>query len=207
MRTFLALPLEDTARTGAERCLEALRRNDGARALRLVRPEGLHVTLRFLGETPPEALPRLRDGVAAEVAACAPFTVRLDGLHVFPSPRRPRVLALGLFPPAPLEALAAAVERGVVAAALPPDRGVVAAALPPERRRFRPHVTLARVREGRGPRAAPAGRGTPPAPEGLPAPEGAFVAREVVLFESRLGPGGSRYSPLERLPLGVPGSR
>jgi 2'-5' RNA ligase len=88
---------------------------------------------------------------------------------------------LELTPEAPLAELAAATQRGAVAAGFPP-----------EERRFRAHATLGRLRDGRYPDAA----GLPPPP---PSPG---AVREVVLFQSQLGPGGSRYQPLERMPLG-----
>ena len=183
LRAFLGLALEEPALGAAARCLAALRAGALGRELRFVRPEGLHVTLRFLGEIARDLVPEISRAVAASVGPLAPFAVRLGAVHGFPSPRRPRVLALDLAPEAPLTALAAAVERGVVAA------GFAA-----EPRAFRAHVTLARVRPGR----SPALESVPgPAPE-------AFEARTVTLFESRLGEGGSVYTPLERMALGGP---
>ena len=184
IRAFFALALEGAALAAALRCLEALRGGPLAGSARFVRPEGLHVTLRFLGAVPPEALPPLVAAVGEELREVPCCPVRLGALLAFPSSRRPRVLALDLEPAESLGALAAAVERGVVSAGFAP-----------EPRPFRAHVTLARVREGR--------RLPGPGPD-VPAPGGAFEAREVVLFESRPGAGGSVYTPLERLPLRGP---
>ena len=91
---------------------------------------------------------------------------------------------LELAPVEPLAALACAVERGVVAAGCAP-----------EPRPFRAHLTLGRVRE----------RGTPPALTGLAVPPAVFDVTESVLFASELHPSGSRYTPLERVPLGGAG--
>lgn len=184
LRAFIALALEEPALGAAARCLAALRAGPlGRQDARFVAPEGLHVTLRFLGAIDPDAVRPLAEAVAREVLPLAPFAVRLGALHVFPSPRQPRVLALALEPQAQIGALAAAVERGVVAA------GFAA-----EPRPFRSHVTLARVRRGRRPSID----GEPgPAPAG-------FTARDVILFESRPGPEGSIYTPLERMALGGP---
>jgi 2'-5' RNA ligase len=186
LRTFIALALEEPALGAATRCLVALREGPLGAAARFVRPEGLHVTLRFLGAIDSELVPSLARAVAEAVAPIPPFALHLGALQIFPSARRPRVLALGLEPESPLAALAAAVERGVVAAGIAPDA-----------RAFRPHVTLARVREGR-----------PFAMDGAQGPDAAeFTARAAILFESRPGPGGSVYTPLERMSLGGPVSK
>jgi len=183
LRTFIGLALEEPALGAAACCLEALRSGPLGRDARFVRPEGLHVTLRFLGAIESDAVPALFRAVAASVFPLACFPVHLGALHAFPSPQRPRVLALGLEPETKLAELAAAVERGVVAA------GFV-----PEPRPFRAHVTLARVHAGRR-----------PVLEGVPGPAPAqFTAREATLFESRPGSGGSLYTPLERMALGGP---
>ena len=183
LRAFLGLALEEPALGAAARCLAALRDGPLGKDARFVRPEGLHVTLRFLGRIEADAVPALSRAVAASVRPLAPFEVRLGAVHGFPSVRRPRVLALGLEPEAGLAALAAAVERGVVAAGFAP-----------EPRAFRAHVTLARVDAVRD-----------SVLEGLPeATPASFSARTVTLFESRPGAGGSVYTPVERMALGGP---
>jgi 2'-5' RNA ligase len=152
--------------------------------VRWVRPENLHVTLRFLGDIDPARVAPLAAHVRAQTEAIAPFALRLGVLAAFPPGRRPRVVVLELAPEAPLAALAAGVERGVVAAGCSP-----------EARTFRGHLTLGRVREG----------GAPPALAGLAVPPAVFDVTESVLFESELHPSGSRYTPLERVPLGGAG--
>lgn len=188
IRAFFAVELGDAARAAALDVVHELRsfgRADEADrvagSVRWVRGEALHVTLRFLGDTDPAAIPALAREVGARVAAVPAFELSLGAVQIFPSPRRPRVVALHVHPEAPLADLARAVESGVVAAGFAP-----------ERRGFRAHLTLGRVRGGQA----------PPSDATLPPPPSPFPLREVVLFESRLGPGGSTYLPLERLPLG-----
>jgi 2'-5' RNA ligase len=101
-------------------------------------------------------------------------------------------VALRLEPAAPLTALAAAVERGVVAAGFPP-----------EQRAFRPHVTLGRARRDRRVRLdAETLRGVTASVTGS---GDAWDVMETVLFRSELQPQGAHYTPLERVPLGTPG--
>jgi len=193
IRAFFALELGDGARRRAVALADAVRAAVGEEDLRWVREESLHVTLRFLGQTDVARLGDLVREVGAATRGVERFALRLGAVGAFPSPRRPRVVAVGLEPVAPLAALAAALERGVVAAGLPADP-----------RPFRPHLTLARVRRGRRPRL--------PEPESLDAvtasvtaPGEAWEVVETVLFRSDLTPGGARYSPLERIPIGAGG--
>ncbi len=186
VRAFYAVALEGPALEAATRRLAELRSGALAGAARFVRPEGLHVTLHFLGNVRRSVLPALSRAVAAEVAPLEPFALHVVAPALFPSERRPRAVALALAPEAPLAALAAAVERGVVSAGFAP-----------EPRPFRPHATLARVREGRRP-ALP--------PQAALPPDAAMTVRDVVLFESRLERDGSIYTPMERFPLHGPGS-
>jgi 2'-5' RNA ligase len=153
--------------------------------VRWVRPETLHVTLRFLGRTALAHVPALLQQVTSQLAAVPSFALDLGEARAFPSPRRPRVVALNLEPEAPVLHLARAV-----------DAGVVAAGFEPEPRPFRGHVTLGRVQ------SAPRG-GRIPSLEGLaPRAPTPFTVREIVLFESTLGSNGSVYTPLEHIALG-----
>ena len=184
LRVFFAIELDGPARRAVADVSSVLRARPGGDAVRWVRPENLHVTLRFLGDIDPARVASLAAHVRAQTAALAPFALRLGALASFPPGRRPRVVVLELAPGEPLAALAEAVERGVVAAGCAP-----------EPRAFRGHLTLGRVREGR----------TPPALVALAVPPAIFDVTESVLFASELHPSGSRYTPLERVPLGGAG--
>ena len=182
VRTFFAVELDAGARQAAAGVARRLAEAPGGDGVRWVRPEALHVTLRFLGETPAARVAPLARRAAQEVAALAPFTLHLGPAELFPSPRRPRVVALGLEPAAPLLELAAALERACVALGFPA-----------ELRPFRAHLTLGRL----------LGRSFPTV-AALAAPAAELAVEEVVLFRSELSPAGSRYTPLERARLGAP---
>lgn len=180
-RTFLAVDPDEASRQAAADVAAALRRMPHGEAVQWVRPERMHVTLRFLGEIDPERVPGLAKAVAEEVAREPAFELALGPAGALPPVGRPRVLVLALEPPEPIVRLAAAVERAAVAA------GFEAEARP-----FRPHLTLGRVRRGR--RA--------PRPDDAPRPAPVpFRVGEVVLYHSRLGEQGPTYTPLERLAL------
>ncbi len=181
IRAFIAAEISDDARGAAAELMRALRRAPDGDEVRWVRPETLHLTLRFLGDVEPDAVGDIAACVGKAVADAAPFELSLGEAVAFPSPRRPRVVALGVVPEEPLVQLAGCVERGVVAAGFPA-----------EERRFRAHLTLGRLRGRRLPDLAAL-----PAPEAPP-----FPVDEVVLFSSRLRPQGALHTPLERIALG-----
>jgi 2'-5' RNA ligase len=187
LRTFWAVEIGERARRAAAALAAQLREDAGGDAVRWVAPEAYHVTLRFVGATPCDRVGPMAEAVRRESAGIAPFLVRLGTPGAFPHPRRPRVLVIALEeePAGALERLAAAAERGLVATGFAP-----------EVRRFHAHLTLGRVRAGRRPpRLADAGCDAAP-----------FAVDSLVLFRSEPGAapasGGSRYTPLERLPLG-----
>jgi 2'-5' RNA ligase len=179
LRAFFAIELGEAARRQAADVAAALRARPGGDAVRWVRPENLHVTLRFLGEIAPTRVEPLLAQVRARTERVAPFALRLGALGGLPPSRRPRVLMIALEPEAPLAALASAVEQGVAAAGFEP-----------EPRPFRGHLTLGRV------------RGASPSLAEVSVPPAAFDVTESVLFASELHPSGSRYTPLGRAPLG-----
>jgi 2'-5' RNA ligase len=185
IRTFFAVELGPDARRAAADVARHLREEPGGDGVRWVRPEALHVTLRFLGEIDSARVAPLARRASAELAPLHPFALHLGPAVLFPSPRRPRVVALGLEPASALAELAAAVERAVVAEGFAP-----------EERPFRAHLTLGRVREGR----SRGGRLPTVAAFSVPAVE--FAVEEAVLFRSELSSTGSRYTPLERVSLG-----
>jgi 2'-5' RNA ligase len=148
-------------------------------ALRAVRDDALHVTLAFLGHRSLDDIDPAREAVRA-VAAPVPDLALGEVLWL--SPRRPHVLTVEVVDPA--GALVALQARVVEALA-------EAVGFEPERRRFRPHVTVARVRHG----AAPRRRGLPEAPSA------SFAGEALTLYRSWLGRGPARYEPLERVAL------
>jgi len=142
----------------------------------------LHLTLRFLGTTGAQQRTGIEAGLAAIAARRTPARAQSAALQAWPSPRAPRVLVLALTADAPLAGLADALET------LARDCG-----FPPESRRFRPHFTLARARDGCVLQSAP------PA-----APQLSCDIDALALVRSTPGPSGSRYDVVARWPLAAP---
>jgi 2'-5' RNA ligase len=187
-RLFVALEPPDAVRRRLAAMGAELRRagGGGARDVRWVDPENVHLTLCFLGNAPEERVEEVKRAVAAAAAASRPLVLEVRGAGGFPNARRPRVIWAGLSgdvdPLAPLVA--------DLRARLAP------LGFPPEDRPFSPHLTLGRSRNG-----AP---GLAGALAALSDAEGAsWRAAELVLFRSHLSPSGPRYEALLRAPLGA----
>lgn len=136
LRTFVAvkLPASPELRS-ALRSLAAMRWPVVA-----VSPDEMHITLKFLGDTPADQLEAIRQQITQTVAGQSSFVLRIEGVGAFPNADRPSVLWGGLANAEPLVTLAERLE-----AALEP-LGFLR-----ESRPFHPHLTLARIK-GRPPR-------------------------------------------------------
>ena len=178
-RLFVALDLPEEARAAlVDWQARAL---DGREDLRAVAPEALHVTLAFLGHRPLSEIEPIAAAVGRAVRDRA--APRMQALRTLGVPRRrPRLFAVDLSDPDG----GAGMIHAAVSESLAGGGFYV-----PERRRFWPHVTVARV--GRAERQA--------TPITIPPPPDGLIAREVVLFRSHLGRGPARYEALGRFPL------
>jgi RNA 2',3'-cyclic 3'-phosphodiesterase len=177
VRAFVALELDARLRESIGELQARLRPRLGG--IRLVRPEGIHLTLRFLGDTSPAQVETLQPLLSAAATGCPPVEARVAGLGAFPDRGNPRVLWLGLDVPSTVFELQRACERAARAAGF--ER---------EERPFHAHLTLGRWRD-RAPR-----------PDLPPADLGATPLDTLVLFKSDLRPHGAVYTPLARFALG-----
>jgi 2'-5' RNA ligase len=144
----------------------------------------LHLTIRFIGEVEYADVPRIRAVLRSPVRV-APFELSIAGAGSFPRSGAPRVLWAGVVQGAPA---LLAIERALTSR-------LAAAGIEPEPRPYRPHLTIARVREPATLRAATLLEGL--SEIGL----GTAHIDAITLFESRLSGKGSRYEPLERIQL------
>jgi 2'-5' RNA ligase len=164
-------------------------RAGASRPLRLLDPELLHLTLCFLGARPIAEI----ELVAGALAECAVGVGELSiGAPLWLPPHRPRVLAVEVHDPQEdLTRLHDSLTTAIAAATgwTPEDGAGTRGA--GRRRRLRPHITLARMREG----VAPQARELPPTPAL------AFTPGELVLYRSWLAPEGASYEALARATL------
>lgn len=184
-RLFVGIRLTPEVRASLARAQDRLRRS-GARVA-WVRPENLHLTLAFLGDTFAARIPGLVSALDGAAGAVRPFDLDIGGLGSFGSPRAPRVIWAGTAEaPAALRDL-----HGRVAEVLR-SHGV-----PLETRPFAAHVTLGRVRSSRGADALTSALRSPMNPP----PGGRLAVDRADLMRSELGPGGPVYTVLHESPL------
>ncbi len=159
--------------------------------VRWVRPEGIHLTLKFFGEVPEEMIDTLARLAQETVVqkACGSLRFRVKGLGTFPSLRRPRVIWVGLEGDlSKLLSLQQALEEAFA------KLGFV-----PEDRPFVPHLTLGRVKSGKGlDQLVSIIKRYQAEPFALPEE---FEVSEIILYQSILKPSGAVYTPLRRIPL------
>ena len=191
MRLFIAVPISEEARL-------ALSQIQAALAARLPgwlwsKPENLHLTLAFLGETNPEKIPLIEDIIRRACASMPAFGIGFGGFGAFPAARDPRVIYLGCSRgEKELSALAQNLLPDLLSAGVLPDAE--------KGRAFRAHLTLARRMPNLARQKAAADLKL------LIAAQPDFTAAaspadDVVLYESRPSVGGSEYRPLFRLGL------
>jgi len=135
VRSFIAIPVPADGLQVLEDAVERLDLELG-KSVRWVRSEGVHLTLKFMGNIPEGMVARVLEALPPVAARFAPIDLSISGMGVFPSPRRPRVLWAGLR--GDLETLSA-LQLAV-------DDAVGKLGLPKEQRAFSPHLTLGRVR-------------------------------------------------------------
>ncbi len=191
IRTFIAIVLPEPLIRQLAQVQRQLERNAPPESVRWVNPEGIHLTLKFLGDTPVAKLEAIRAALMEAASRAAPCTFFVGGLGCFPNARRPRVIWVGV---QPAGGELAALQRAVEVAMQP-------LGFPPEGREFTPHLTLGRVRD----RVSPTDLSRLGAL--ISSTEvgtlGEVTARRFALIRSVLKPTGAEYTPLAEFPLGA----
>jgi len=194
MRLFVALDIEDEIRERIARFLDGVR--GFAPDARWARPESLHVTLKFIGEQPEQAVRNITEALQTNESGTLEIDFR--GYGFFPSARAPRVFWIGIAASSELTSLAKAV-----------DAKLATLNIPKEEHAFNAHLTLARSKGGSGSPRKQVGDGPNRSFQrlqeklaALPTPEfGTMTAREFFLYQSQLAPGGSKYTKLAAFKL------
>ncbi|MHB1005620.1 MAG: RNA 2',3'-cyclic phosphodiesterase [Chloroflexota bacterium] len=195
VRTFIALELPDEVKAALAQVQTDLRAAAQRRqlplgaALKWVEPEGIHLTLQFLGGVETDLVPDIERAVEEAGAGVSAPGLGLQTVGAFPNPRQPLVLWVGLA--GDVYAVAELQQR------VRSNLGNLGFA--PEARPFSPHLTLARLREqaSQDERRAVATL----VATGVPVPAVTFVARRLNVMKSELHPAGARYSALHTIVL------
>jgi 2'-5' RNA ligase len=185
LRTFIGVDISKAIRDRAVALQQTFGRLGSD--LRWVEPENLHVTLLFLGEVEDREVPAVCRAVAEETQNHSPFSMTIEGAGCFPTPRRPRILWLGVG--------AGAQELCALHDALEPPL-LELGCYRREERKYKPHLTLGRVRGDGANDQLVAGLTKHTGWQG-----GQTTVEEVLVFSSELAPNGPIYSVLSRAKL------
>ena len=186
IRTFFAIDISEAAR---DRLAEAQRRMaDPAAKVKWVAPELLHVTMKFLGDVADDCLAEVCEAGARAAAEAQPFDFAVRRVVcVPPGGRQLRMIWVGVeYEPGTMDRLAERLEN-----AMEP------LGFPREKRKFHPHITLARVKFAEDPSVLRAH-----AAEFAETDFGTTRADQLVAYSSKLTPAGPIYAPLAKAPLG-----
>lgn len=185
LRAFVAVKPPDAVRRHIE-VLQSTLRSKGLK-LRWVRPQNIHLTLKFLGDIPVAQVADVAAAMQRVAGEQPPLMLTHQGIGVFPGIRRPRVLWTGLG--GNLERLQRLVKQLEIE--------LEALGFKREKRPFKAHLTLARVKAKLNPERL------------LQALQGvgdyeplAFDVAQMVLYQSELHPQGARYTTLAHTDLG-----
>jgi len=195
MRLFIALDIDDPIRERITRFVDEVH-NFSPDAC-WVKLESLHVTLKFIGQQPDDAVEKIKQALT-DVSGAA-TEIKFHGYGFFPTPKSARVFWIGMESDPQLVQLAAAI-----------DEKMANLGIKKEDRAFSPHLTLARAAGGSGSPRWRKGDGLnrpfaylQEKLSALPVPEfGTMTPREFFLYQSQLSPKGSKYTKLAKFPLG-----
>ena len=182
MRLFVALEIPSEVRKNLATLIESLRAVSPQ--ARWVRPENLHVTLKFIGEVPETKLASIR-GALAGVRSEQAVALDSRGLGFFPNEKHPRVFWAGIEASPNLKALAADIDRATE------KLGVAR-----EQRPFSPHLTLARFEPPSLPEKLRAA-----IQENAGCEFGLLRTTQFHLIESKLKRSGAEYTTVESFPF------
>ncbi len=188
IRAFIATELPDEVRAALDQLQNGLK-SERRSFVRWVHPEGIHLTLKFLGNIGAGKVPEIIEAMAKACRGVTSFHLALNGLGVFPNFRSPRVVWVGLV--GEVEKLSALQE--CLEQALEP------LGFAPEDRAFTPHLTLGRLRDGttREERLRFGELVTSMRSGGMPS----FEVSAISLMRSELMPSGAVYSRLQSVSL------
>jgi RNA 2',3'-cyclic 3'-phosphodiesterase len=194
MRLFIALDIDDSIRERITRFMEGV--SAFAPDVRWVKPESLHVTLKFIGEQPESALGEIKQ--ALKTVGAETTEIHFQSYGFFPTAKSARVFWIGMEAGPQLATLASMI-----------DNTTATLGILKENRAFSPHLTLARGASGSGSPRWRKGDGPNRSFQrlqeklaALPAPEfGVMAPREFFLYQSQLSPKGSKYTKLAAFAL------
>ena len=184
VRSFIAVEIPADVRFKIMEYISHLAAKVSSQGVKWVNEAQLHITLKFLGNVSLSVLEGLNVELSRHFARCKPFCVSVGGPGFFPDERSPRVLWMGIDDGARMLVSAADIVESVTARY----------GFQKEKRKFTPHITVARIKN------PSAGRKIFHAVRKLKVPPiDAFAVNSIVIMKSELLPTGARYSKLHEI--------
>ena len=184
MRTFIAINLEKEIKENLSALVEKLRKR--GRGIRWVRREGMHLTLKFLGEISEEKIPEIKNILSNVAKNYKPFFLKIRGTGYFPVEKKiPRVIWTGLDADEALTSIQQELERELEKIGFPQ-----------EKRKFQAHLTLGRVKV-----ASSIQETLLELKRYQESVFGEMVVHKITLFQSILKPSGAEYITLSEFQL------
>jgi len=183
MRTFIAIELSDHVKKKIEQLQAPLKKTNTF--VSWVKPENIHITLKFLGEVPENKINEVFSATGKALEGAKKFTMSLKGLGAFPDVRRPRVIWIG----------SGSGEKELSYLANRVEEEMEKIGFPKENRKFSAHFTIGRVKSSKNiEKLMELVKSSDFSTEEI-------EIKEVVVMKSQLHPAGAIYTPLKKIPL------
>jgi 2'-5' RNA ligase len=184
LRCFVAIEIPEPIKRDIGELLEILKKYNVD--VKWIRHENLHLTLKFLGNTPEDLLPKIKESLLNIVLSYEPFDIKIYTTGVFPNKKYPRVIWVGVEDSGILTKLKKDIENSMVLLGYQK-----------EDREFNPHLTLGRVRSQKG-----IVNLINELDNFKDRDFGGINVESIKLMKSELKPKGAEYSCLDEIPFG-----
>jgi len=184
IRSFIAIPLPESMKAHIRKIQDNIR-SKGLK-LRLVKPENIHLTLKFLGDIPLPGIDAVSGAIAQTSENFKPVTLGAKGIGVFPGIKNPRILWVGL----------KGETHSLIQFQQSLEENLIPLGFEKEKRSFKAHLTIARIKD----RVSPKDLLQVIEKYGNIESE-TFTAHEIILYQSFLKPTGAVYTKLKAISL------
>ncbi len=184
LRCFIAIELSEEVKKNIDIAVSILRAKNAD--VKWIPSENMHLTLKFLGKTPEELLPEIKENLSGVAASHRPFYIRIYGAGAFPNTRYPRVIWIGIIDSDELKALQEEIEESMEALGFKK-----------EDRPFSPHLTVGRVRSPKGKEMLMEELATFKKMD-----FGNIEVKNISIIKSELKPTGAQYTIISEVPFG-----
>jgi len=188
LRTFIAVDFPIEIKEKIESITAYFKTQLPAKAIKWVDPNNMHLTLKFMGETPADQLEPIKNAMQKVATAYPVFSIEVINLGMYPNHKKPRVVWLGI-----------SGEENLISLHKQLDRALQEVGIQPERRPLSPHLTIARVRRNSSKESVKDIGQT--LSQFKVSTLGIVRVNEIVYYQSELKPQGPNYTILQSSPL------